>query len=280
MSIETSVIVTSYNQPRTLALVLEGLKLQDEPDFEVVVADDGSAQPTRDLVDAYAAEAPFDLRFVTQEDLGFRKAKALNNGVRAAKGRHLLFLDGDCIPQPSWVRRNLEALRGGADYAVAGYVLLSLEETDAMTVEKVRSLEYLRFATPEALKYSHNVHRRNVVRRLTFRGPKILGGNFAARREALEHINGFDENFDGFSKEDSDLRNRLHVAGHRWRCLWKTNWVVHCHHGVDPERCSDDVVRDAPDRAYYESRKGTAWCDRGLVDRAAAAVSDDPVPKN
>ena len=266
MSIETSVIVSSFNQPRTLALVLEGLQLQSDPTFEVIIADDGSAQPTRDLVEHYAEEMPFDVQFVTQEDRGFRKAKALNNGIRAANGRYLLFLDGDCIPQPDWVRRNLEALRGKAHYAVAGYVLLSLDDTDNMTVEKVRSLEYLRFATPAALKRSNKVHRNHYVRRLLGRGPKILGGNFAARREALEDVNGFDENYDGFSKEDSDIRNRLHAAGHPWQCLWKSNWVVHCHHGVDPERCTPDVVRDPPDRAYYESRKGTRECPRGLVD--------------
>ena len=105
-----TVVVSSYNQPNTLRLALEGLFRQEREDFEVIVADDGSEEDTHELVSKSAERAPFSLRLVTQKDRGFRKAKALNNGIRCGKGKFFLFLDGDCIARSDWITRHVDSL--------------------------------------------------------------------------------------------------------------------------------------------------------------------------
>ena len=90
-------------------------------------------------------------------------------------------------------------------------------------------------------------------------------------RAGLVAVNGFDEKFDGFGKEDSDIRNRLRNSGFRGRSVWDHNWVFHCSHDLDPRRNLPDVVRSPPDYDYYESRRHATTCEFGLERQDAAA---------
>ena len=103
-----SVVIPHYRSPRSLALVLTALELQDHPmdRLEVVVADDGSPEAPD------PGDRPYDVRVVRQEDLGFRGAAARNLGARASQGPVLLFLDQDTVPEPSYVRLMAAALTG------------------------------------------------------------------------------------------------------------------------------------------------------------------------
>lgn len=268
MDRRVSLIVASYNQPKALVLVLEGLLRQSYSDFELVVADDGSDDDTRELVESYAERVPFPLIYTTQEDRGFRKAKALNNAIRRAEGEVLLFMDGDCIARSDWIEVHLNALATGFDFSVAGYVRLNLEKTQSLTVESVQDGSFENVVTDAERREHLKIHWKELFYRFLrkSRKPKIRGGNWAVTRKALEVVNGFDENFDGFSKEDSDIRNRLLAAGFRGCSVWDRNWMLHCDHSLDKRRVRPDVVRSEPDLNYYESRVDTSRCSRGLVD--------------
>ena len=76
-----SVIVTTYNRPAALRAVLDGLGAQQDRGFEVLVADDGSRDDTRALVEAQAHTAPVPIRHVWQEDRGFRAGAARNRAA-------------------------------------------------------------------------------------------------------------------------------------------------------------------------------------------------------
>ena len=79
-----SVIFTTYNQPEWLEKVLLGFAAQDRHDFEVIVADDGSGEPTRERIERLRPGLPFPLRHLWQEDDGFRKCEALNGAIAAS----------------------------------------------------------------------------------------------------------------------------------------------------------------------------------------------------
>ncbi|MEM7164401.1 MAG: glycosyltransferase [Planctomycetota bacterium] len=265
MSSEHTVIVTSYNQPTTLRLVLEGLRRQSELNFDVAIADDGSDPDTKEMLDEFAVDSPFDIRFCTQEDKGFRKSRALNNAIRMSDADYYYFLDGDCIPQQHWLRRYRRAFRRGFDFSTSTYITLDLETTKALAPAQVADGSFERFATSDKLARARRAHARQLFYRAIFyRRARIRGGNWACSAAALEAVNGFDENFENFGKEDSDIRNRLINAGFRPLCQWSTNWAAHCHHDVDPRRVRPEVQRKAPDLEYYVSRKTAKLCQRGL----------------
>jgi GT2 family glycosyltransferase len=221
-------------------------------------------------VDAFAGRAHCPVIFTTQEDAGFRKARALNNAIRETNGESLLFLDGDCIPPPRWAERHLAGLES-SDFTVGGYVWLSLLRAQSLSAAQIAGGGIDATILPHELRRLRSVHRREEFYRWLGRGkkPRILGGNWAVRRTALVAVNGFDERFDGFTKEDSDIRNRLRNAGYRGRSQWNNNWVFHCAHELDPRRNRPDAVRGAPDYDYYESRAKATTCELGLAQGGA-----------
>ena len=98
-----SLLISTYNRPEALAKSLAGVTLQSRAPAEVLIADDGSKQPTRDLVLAWARSQSFPVKHVWHEDDGFRKTVILNQAVLAAGGDYLVFTDGDCVPHPKFV---------------------------------------------------------------------------------------------------------------------------------------------------------------------------------
>src|SRR5215831_10455738 len=101
-----TVVVTTYNRPDALAAVMEGYLEQDDPRFDLIVADDGSTGATRDVVQDYATRAPFALTHAWQEDLGFRAAAIRNRALAATASDYFVFTDGDCVPPPFFVSRH------------------------------------------------------------------------------------------------------------------------------------------------------------------------------
>ena len=122
--VRTAVIVTTYNRPDALAMVLAGYFDQAHRDFELLIADDGSGPDTRKLIVDMAMRAPMPLRHVWQEDTGFRPGAARNRAVAQAQGEYLLFLDGDCVPLPDFVARH-KALADPRWFVAGNRILLS-----------------------------------------------------------------------------------------------------------------------------------------------------------
>lgn len=87
LGLRLSVIVTTYNNPRALSLVIAGLLRQTVREFELVIADDGSGPETAALIRELAAQAPFPIRHVWHPDQGFRKCTISNAAVRVRLGR-------------------------------------------------------------------------------------------------------------------------------------------------------------------------------------------------
>ena len=215
-----TVVVTTYNRPDALAAVLEGYLAQDAAAFDVVVADDGSTDATRRVVEAYAARAPFALAHVWQEDLGFRAAAVRNRALAATPADYIVFTDGDCVPPPFFVSRHRALAEPG--YFVAGNRILLSESFTADVLRERTPIHRWRHGRWLAAWLGRDVNRLLPLVRLPDgafrkRSPLKWEGvktcNLAAWRADLERINGFDESYSGWGLEDSDLAIRLTHAG-------------------------------------------------------------------
>ncbi len=264
VSIRASVILATYEQPRLLDLALLGYSNQTTRDFEIVVADDGSGGETADVVAAHARRAPVPIRHVWQPHRGFWKAAALNRAVLNSRGEQLVFSDGDCVPARSFVAEHLEAARDNA-FIVGGHVRLSEEETREVTREAVLSGALERLVSPRESAALWWAHAKSIVyialRRP--RRPRLLGLNFSLDRASFVAVNGFDQTYRNSGKDDSDLRNRLLLAGVRPISLWHRARVVHLFHAPYPER---RLWREAG--AYYRRESLCAAAPTGLRELA------------
>ncbi|MGZ3182207.1 MAG: glycosyltransferase family 2 protein [Telluria sp.] len=215
-----SLVVTTYNRPDALAAVVEALFAQDDRNFEIIIADDGSKDSTREAIDQLRARSPVPLLHVWQEDLGFRAAMARNRGTLAATGEYIVFLDGDCVPQRDFVARHRLLARRG--YLVSGSrILLSPEFT---TQVLTAHLELHALSRAAWLRLRAQGHVNKVLQLLAkwpdagrerkrFSWRRIKSCNLAVWRSDLDLVNGFDESFTGWGHEDSDLVVRLFNAG-------------------------------------------------------------------
>ena len=95
------VIISTYNNPKWLEKVFWGYMNQQLPADEIVVADDGSKDDTRELIEKYKEYLP--IKHVWQPDAGFQKSRILNKAIAVSTADNLIFTDQDCIPMPNFI---------------------------------------------------------------------------------------------------------------------------------------------------------------------------------
>ena len=266
-----SVVLSTFDQPRLLDLALHGYALQTTRAFELVIADDGSRPDTRSVIERHARAFPVPIRHVWQEHRGFWKSAALNRAVLQSRGALLVFSDGDCVPTRTFVAEH-RAAGCPATFAVGGHVRLGESTTRAVTVEQVRSGALERAVSPAeraSLWWTH-------VKSLAYialerpRKPRLLGLNFSVDRESFFRVNGFDQTYRNSARDDSDLRNRLLLAGVRPVSLWHRARVVHLFHPPYRERAlwkGGDAYYQRPDLAV-EAPDGLRELARALDEAA------------
>jgi len=253
-----SVILSTYNAPRLLELVLHGYGRQDHSDFELVIADDGSTEETAQLIERLGRQLKLSTRHVWHEDSGFRKCTILNKAIEACDADYLVFSDGDCIPRRDFLSVHAERCEPGY-FVSGGYFKLSREISEAITTEDVTQgratdVGFLRGRglrwSPKNIRLSAGPRLAPVLDSLTSTRPTWNGHNASGWREDILRANGFDERMK-YGGEDRELGERLINSGIRARQIRHRAICVHLWH----ER---GYVRSEEIEANREIRRVTA----------------------
>lgn len=268
---EISIIVSIYKDVETLEIVLEGLSRQSIQGFEIVVSEDGEDPSvtnflrtlTRPVVHVYG------------HDVGWTKNVALNRAVRKAKGRYLIFLDGDCVPHTRFVESHMRLAEPGKSVSGRrvdigpGYAqrirnkqvdLTDLERLgwyvtnySSLIKDQARALEDGLYFSPKGW-FSHYVLPR--VSRI--RG--ILGCNFSCWKEDLLNINGFDEDYDSPAVgEDTDLEWRFAHIGVRLKSGRNMAIVYHFRHPLRFAGFAENLAK-----MNFKKISGKYYCEHGI----------------
>ena len=243
-----SVIVTTYNREEALEAVLRSLARQTDQDFEVVVADDGSGAATGQLVEAWKAKIGHRLEHVWHADRGFRAAEIRNRAILVARGAYCIFLDGDCIVRPDFVATHRRLAEPGW-FVTGNRILLSSVLTEKVLREKLAP-ETWRFGKWIGERCRGGINRLSALLHLPL-GPlrrlrqRVWKGarscNLAVWRADLDRVDGFDADYTGWGKEDSDFIARLlHAGVHRKDGIFATG-VLHLWHAeADRSRLAEN----------------------------------------
>lgn len=245
---KTAVVVTTYNRPDALTAVLAGYAAQRDAEFDLVIADDGSTDATRRVVDAFKAHAKFAVSHVWHADHGFRAAAIRNRAIAATRADYIIFTDGDCVPGQRFVATHQYLAEPG--WFVAGNrALLSAAFTERVLREQVAVHQWTRAAWLAAWA------RRDINRWLPLvslpdsrfrkaaplRWEGVKTCNLAAWRADLVRVNGLDETYSGWGLEDSDLAIRLLHAGVRHKSARFAAPLFHLWHaGNDRSRLAEN----------------------------------------
>jgi glycosyltransferase involved in cell wall biosynthesis len=272
---QISVIVTTYNWPEALDLVLSSLLLQKDGNFEVVVADDGSRGETRALIEEFASRAPFPIKHFWQEDQGFRPARCRNGAVSLADGEYLVFVDGDCCLMPDFIATHRSLMSDG-EMVTGKRCFLKRKFTQRVLQDKLafyswsrpilffRSLFGACNRAVQFLPFPQSDARRQ---RIPFEWQNAQTCNLAVWKKDFLKVDGFDAAYENHGLEDSDFILRIIRSGVRRKTADYTSPVLHLFHGRDnadqadtqglnPKRFTalmDDVERYTPEIGYSES---------------------------
>lgn len=232
-----SVIVTTYRREDALAAVLRALSRQTDPDFEVVVADDGSGSGTAEVVEAWKGKLGHPLSHVWHKDHGFRAAEIRNLAIVVSRGDYCIFLDGDCIVRPDFVAVHRRLAEPG--WFVTGNRVLLSPPLTARVLREDLAPEIWHFGRWLVERGRGGVNRLSALlhlplgplrrlRQRAWRGARSC--NLAVWRSDLDRVDGFDADYSGWGKEDSDIIVRLLHAGVRRKDGVFATGVVHLWH--------------------------------------------------
>ena len=271
-----SVIVTTYQRPDALDAVLRSLARQEDRGFEVMVADDGSGPATADVIEQWKSNLELRLQHVWHEDRGFRAAEIRNRAILASRGEYCVFLDGDCLTRPNFVA----AHRGLAErgwFVTGNRALLSNTLTEAVLRD---GLEPEQWAMTSWIgqRLGGGLNRMAPLLTLPL-GPlrklqpaawqRARGSNLGFWRSDLDRVDGFDANYVGWGREDSDLLVRVLRAGVRRKDGAFATGVLHLWH---PE--ANRLALSQNDRRLDAVRQG----DRVRAERGLAVLRAESTP--
>ena len=232
-----SVIISTYNSPAWLEKVLYGYFYQDRHDFEIVIADDGSTEETRTLIDAMRTKSPVPIIHVWERDDGFRKCRILNKCVLHANAEYLIFTDGDCIPRRDFVSTHLGSAEPGL-FVSGGSLLLPMPTSkliDRDDIEQQRCFDK-RWLYQHGLKPTRKILRISagptlaaILNRCSPAACNFKGSNAAAWKTDVLAVNGFDERM-AYGGEDREFGVRLRNRGIRARDVKYSAVLVHLDH--------------------------------------------------
>jgi len=211
-----SVIISTYNSEAWLEKVLWSYEVQTFKDFEIVIADDGSKQPTFDLIDKMKALVHYDITHVWHEDNGFQKTIILNKAILASSANYLVFTDGDCIARKDFVDTHIKH-RKPKHFLSGGYFKLSMAISNHIEKEDILSQECfdLNWLKLHGIKSSFKNNKLNSgplkAKFLNLISPTNAswnGHNSSGWKEDIVAVNGFDERMQ-YGGEDRELGERL-----------------------------------------------------------------------
>jgi glycosyltransferase involved in cell wall biosynthesis len=223
VTFQASVIVATRNRAQQLRVCLAALGAQSAAGrFEVVVADNGSSDATRQVI----AEAGMRGLHVAEPN----RAKARNAAIAAARGDLLIFCDDDTVAPHAWVEAHLASHERAANTVVTGPIINVADVTES--------------TTPGARHWSRAF---------------FCTCNASVAKDAVHKAGGFDEQYELYGWEDTDLGLRLRANGLR-RVF---SWAAFIYHVKPPEVMTLDrrrsIAREKGMMAARFVRKNPTW---------------------
>lgn len=256
-----SVIVSTYNAEAWLDKVLLGYRQQSHPDYEVIVADDGSGPATRALVERHAADYPVSLRHVWHEDDGYRRQEILNKAIPLADAPYILFTDGDCIPRHDFIAVHARHAEPGR-FLSGGYCKLRMELSRRISPDDIASgrafdLAWLRrqdrLGFSNTLKLGANGFTGPLLDTVTTAKATFNNCNSSAWKSDLLAINGYDERMK-YGGPDRELGERLENYGVSGKQIRHRAVCVHLDHARG-YKTAESLANNRAIRAYTRQHR-------------------------
>jgi glycosyltransferase involved in cell wall biosynthesis len=228
---DISLCISTYNWPGALHLCLQSVLAQTVLPKEVIIGDDGSGPETRTLIEQWEQRFTIPLVHVWQPDEGFKLAQIRNKSFAKATGQYIVQIDGDLVLHPGFIADHARFARTGCFVTGARSLinppatqqLIQAGRIDEELIHQSLTKKYNALHLPLLGWLNYFVARRNLVK-------YVLGANMAFFKQDLLLVNGYNETFTGWGKEDNDLAIRLCNAGLALHSVKFAAVIYHLYH--------------------------------------------------
>lgn len=256
---KVALLISTYNWPEALNVVLKSLKEQKIQPHEVLIADDGSGEETANLISRFQKEITPEIKHIWQEDKGFRKSAVLNKAIAATDAEYIIQIDGDCIMHSHFIEDHLAGAKKGA------YLFGSRVNIKPNAVAGVLKKEEGKFSvfSSKIKNKSRNLRiplLRDLYKEQNKFSSKTRGCNISYWRKDFTDVNGYDETMEGWGREDSEFVLRMLNNGVKGKRLRYGGIVYHIHHAIKSKaRLEENTVIE---KETIRSQK--TWCSSGV----------------
>lgn len=212
-----ALIMTTYNRPDALDVVLDSIKNQTILPDEILIADDGSGNDTTNAIEHWKEDSTIGskIRHIWQPDEGFRPGAIRNKAIAKSTCDYIIMIDGDMMLHPKFIEDHKKVIRKG--YVVNG-CRVRLDEKLTNKICASHKHKNINIMTRGILKDRIKCIRFRPLSKLFLDNFKPhsyygIGCNMAFWRNDAIAVNGFDETFTGWGHEDSDFLFRLSRIG-------------------------------------------------------------------
>ncbi len=264
------VVVTTYNSPLWLKNVLLGYENQSQKNFTVLIADDGSGQPTQEVIDFFRARGKLNLQHIWHPDNGFQKCQILNKTIAQTDCDYLIFTDGDCIPEHNFIAIHRELAEPG-HFLSGGYVKLTTPVSQLVNEDLIVSGDIFKRnwliahgqpSNHKLWKLIENTSIKRILNAMTPTKATWNGMNSSTWTSDIKACNGFNEDMQ-YGGLDRELGERLMNKGLKGK---QVRYSVNCLH-LDHPRAYDTPETWKKNYGIRNEvkRTGRYWTPNGII---------------
>lgn len=264
-----SLIIATYNWPEALECCFQSILRQSRLPDEIVIADDGSGDATRKLIERFTILSPVPVIHVWQADEGFQLSKIRNKAVAAARFEYIIQIDGDLILHRHFIKDHVTAAKPGR-FIGGSRCLLNPSVSEKLLKTKSIDISWLQ----EGVRNRENAIRfkplANILQTMvkTASASNIRGCNMSFWRSDFIKVNGYNEAYTGWGREDTDLVIRFFNSGLE-RYLFKFQGIVF--HIWHKEADRSDLAKNEEILAALKAERVTS-CRQGIQQYLPRAI--------
>lgn len=232
---KTALLVSTYNWPEALQLVLDSIKRQTSLPDEILIADDGSTEETKALIEVFSNSVNIPVIHSWQDDKGFRKSKILNKTIAASNADYIIQIDGDCILHKNFVEDHIKNVLPNT-YLYGSRVNILPAYVNEVLKHKIINFTVLSKEIKNKTRSIHLPFLSSFFKIHPQISRKFRGCNVSYWRNDFIEINGYNEEFEGWGREDSDLVIRMMNLGIQAKRLRYCGIVYHIYHKINSKQ--------------------------------------------